>query len=69
MWCEVVHEKNILNDANFILHTKMVRDENRLIQEFAIDESVRYGVRIYLCKFLPRYLKTFVRRVKNRLNR
>ena len=28
MWCEVVHEKNILNDANFILHTKMVRDEN-----------------------------------------
>ena len=69
MWCEVVHEKNVLNDANFILHTKMVRDENRLRQEFAIDETVRYGVSIYLCKFLPRYLKTFVRRAKNRLNR
>lgn len=69
MWCEVVHEKNILNDANFILHTKMVRDENRLRHDFAIDESVRYGVSIYLCKFLPRYLKTFVRRAKNRLYR
>lgn len=62
MWCEVVHEKNVLNDANFILHTKMVRDENRLRQEFAIDETVRYGLGVYLCKFLPRYIKTFGRR-------
>lgn len=69
LWCEVVHEKNVLNDANFILHTKMVRDEYRLRNEFAIDEAVRYDVSIYLCKFLPRYLKTFVRRTKNKLNR
>lgn len=69
MWCEVVHEKNILNDANFILHTNMVKDENRLRRDFAIEETVRYGVTIYLFKFLPRYLKTFVRRAKNKLNR
>jgi len=69
MWCEVVHEKNILNDANFILHTKMVMDEVRLRQEFAIDETVRYGMGIYLCRFLPRYIKTFGRRVKRFIDR
>lgn len=69
MWCEVVHEKNILNDANFILHTKMVCDENRLRQEFAIDETVRYGMDIYLCRFVPRYIKTFERRAKRFIDR
>lgn len=69
MWCEVVHEKNILNDANFILHTKMVRDENRLRRDFAIDETVEYGLGIYLFKFLPRYGRTFVRRAKKYLLR
>ena len=69
MWCEVVHEKNIINDANFILHTKMVRDENRLRQEFAIDETVKYGIGIYLHRFLPRYIKTFRRRAKRLLTK
>ncbi len=69
MWCEVVHENNILNDANFILYTRMVRDENRLRKEFAIDETVRYGVGIYLRKFLPRYIKTFGRRAKRFIER
>ena len=69
IWCEVVHEKNVLNDANFILHTKMVRDENRLRQEFAIDETVRYGLGVYLCKFLPRYIKTFGKRAKRFIER
>ena len=64
MWCEVVHEKNVLNDANFILHTTMVRDEDRLRHEFAIDETLKYGIGVYLCWFLPRYIKTFGRRAK-----
>ena len=64
MWCEVVHEKNVLNDANFFLHTKMVCDANRLRLEFAIGETVRYGMDIYLRRFLPRYIKTFGRRAK-----
>ena len=65
----VVHEKNILNDANFILHTKMVRDGNRLRQEFAIDETVRYGMGIYFRRFVPRYIKTFGRRAKRFIER
>ena len=69
MWCEVVHEKNILNDANFILHTKMVRDGSRLRQEFAIDETVRYGMGIYFRRFMPRYIKTFGRRAKRFIER
>ena len=69
MWCELVHEKNVLNDANFILHTKMVRGENRLRREFAIDEIVRYGIGIYIRRFLPRYIKTFGRRAKRLFER
>lgn len=67
MWCEVVHEKNMLNDANFIIGTKMVRDSECLRNEFAIDETVRSGMGMYLFKFLPRYIKTFGRRAKRRL--
>lgn len=67
MWCEVVHEKNILNDANFILHTRMVRDEERLKKEFSIEETVKYGIGIYFRSFLPRYIKTFAKRANNRI--
>ena len=64
MWCEVVHERNMINDANFLLKTRMVRDEARMIDEFAVDEKVMSGVRAYLFGFMPRYIKTFVRRAK-----
>ena len=67
MWCEVVHEKNMINDANFIIGTKMVRDRECLRNEFAIDETIRSGAGMYLFKFLPRYIKTFGRRAKRRL--
>lgn len=63
MWCEVVHEKNVMNDAKF-LRSKMVRDEDLLRREFAIDETVQSGLGIYLFKFMPRYGRTFVRRAK-----
>lgn len=66
MWCEVIHNKNMVNDAYF-LKAKMVRESDLLRQEFAIDETVKYGVWIYLFKFLPKYGRTFVRRVKHRL--
>lgn len=66
LWCEVVHGKNMVNDAYF-LKAKMVRESDLLQKEFAIDETVKYGAGIYLFKFLPRYGKTFVRRVKHRL--
>ena len=67
MWCEVVHEKNMLNDANFLFGTKMIGDCDVLRREFAIEEPVKAGIGIYVIRFIPRYLKTFVRRTKNKL--
>lgn len=63
MWCEVVHEKNMVNDPYF-LNAKMVRDSDVLKRNFGLDETVRYGAGIYMCRFIPRYCKTFVRRTK-----
>ena len=61
MWCEVIHEKNMDNDAYF-LNAKMMRDEHILKTFFGITEKARYGIGIYLFRFIPRYLKTFIRR-------
>lgn len=66
MWCEVVHGKNMINDAYF-LKAKMVKDEDILKREFDIDAVVKSGWWIYTFKFLPRYAKTFVRRAKEHL--
>jgi len=62
MWCEVIHEKNIGNDAYF-LRAKMMNNRELLHRDFAIDETVRSGLGLYLFRFLPRYVKTFVRRI------
>lgn len=66
MWCEVVHGKNMINDAYF-LKAKMVKDEDILKHEFGINAVVKSGWWIYTFKFLPRYAKTFVRRAKEHL--
>lgn len=66
MWCEVLHGKNMINDAHF-LKVKMVKDGDLLKNEFAIEECIRSGIGIYIFKFLPRYARTFVRRAKDRL--
>lgn len=42
----------------------MVRDEDLLRREFAINETVESGLGLYVFNFLPRYGRTFVRRVK-----
>lgn len=61
MWCEVIHNKNMINDAYFI-DAKMIKDENLLTSSFGIQEKVSYGVKLYLLNFLPRYAKTFIHR-------
>lgn len=63
MWCEVIHEKNMGNDAYFLLGARMVSDGERLRGRFSIDESVRSGLGLYLFRFIPRYIKVFVRRI------
>lgn len=67
MWCEVVHEKNMINDANFLLGTKMVKDSDSFRKYFAVDEEISTGMGVYVFKFLPRYMNTFVKRAKYRL--
>lgn len=67
MWCEVVHQKNMLNDANFLIGTKRVKDAGILRSQFSIAVEVKTGWDVYVCKFLPRYMKTFVRRARHRL--
>lgn len=67
MWCEVVHEKNMINDANFLIGSKRVKDADILRSQFSVAEEVKTGWDLFVCKFLPRYMKTFVRRAKHRL--
>ena len=63
-WCEVIHERNMVNDAYFLSGIKMIRDKKILKDKFSIDESVNYGIGLYLFRFMPRYIKTFFRRIK-----
>ena len=67
MWCEVVHEKNMINDANFFIGTRTVKDKDVLRRDFALEVPVDNTATVYVMKFLPRYAKTFVRRARNRL--
>lgn len=67
MWCEVVHEKNMINDAYFLIGTRVVGDKNAMRKDFAVDEDVEIGAGVYCFKFLPRYIRTFVKRAKNKL--
>lgn len=62
MWCEVIHEKNMGNDAYF-LRAKMMGDRELLRRDFSIDETVQSGIGMYLFRFIPRYIKTFIRRI------
>lgn len=63
IWCEVIHDKNMGNDAYFLLGAKMMGNRELLRRDFAIEETVQSGVGIYLLRFLPRYVKTFIRRI------
>ena len=66
MWCEVIHKKNMGNDAYF-LGARMVKDAEILKRDFALDEIIRYSVGLYIFRFLPRYGKTLLRRIGYRL--
>ena len=64
MWCEVIHEKNMGNDAYF-LNAKMINEsdnqnENILAKDFGLQVEVKNGVGLYLFRYLPRYFKTFI---------
>ena len=64
MWCEIVHERNMANDAYFFIGIRMVKDAQLLRRDFGLDETVRSGLGLFLFRFLPRYVRTFFVRVK-----
>ena len=66
MWCEVVHDKNVMNDAKY-LNSRMIEGQNVLKSDFAIDAEVDVGFGLYVFNFLPRYIKIFVRRIREHL--
>ena len=65
MWCEVIHERNMINDANFLIGTKIIRDSERLARDFFVVEDVKTGFGLFVFEFLPRYLRTYVKRTRN----
>jgi hypothetical protein len=61
MWCEVIHEKNMGNDAYFF-NAKMVKAD-AVASGFRLQvSSFKSGLGVYLFRYLPRYCKTFIRR-------
>ena len=66
MWCEVIHDRNMGNDAYF-LHAKMMSDPELMRRDFAVDVTVKNGAGLYMFHFLPRYVKTFFRRIGYKL--
>ena len=45
----------------------MVKDESLLITTYGLQEKLNSGVGLYMFRFLPRYIKTFVRRIGYKL--
>lgn len=66
LWCEVIHDRNMGNDAYF-LHAKMMSDPELMRRDFAVDVIVKSGAGLYMFHFLPRYVKTFFRRIGYKL--
>ena len=64
LWCEVIHQRNMSNDAYFLWKTKMMQDEQILRRDFNIDSTVCSGILLYLFKFIPRYIAFFFQRIK-----
>ena len=65
LWCEIVHKRNMDNDAYYLSGTKMIRDEQTLRRDFSVDETPRHGFALYVFRFIPRYIAVFFRRIKH----
>ena len=68
LWCEVVHGRNMGNDAYFIVGTQLVKDKNTVERAFSVDLGLKDNSRwMWFARFLPRYARTFVQRARFRL--
>ena len=67
MWCEVVHEKNMGNDA-YSLKARRVKDARELLSEdFGLHEDVTSGLGLYLFDFVPRFVKRVAKEIRSRI--
>ena len=55
----------MINDAYFLIGTKIIRDKEIMARDFYVVEDVRTGFGLFVFEFLPRYLRTFVKRTRN----
>lgn len=68
LWCEVIHERNESNDAYFLPGIKQVRDKELMRTLFSVDVDLdTHYTKSFVLHFVPRYIKTFIRRVRGRL--
>lgn len=67
MWCEVVHEKNMGNDAYSIKARRVKEGGEVLTKDFGLQEDVKSSLGLYLFNFIPRYVKRVVKGIKSRM--
>ena len=68
LWCEVIHERNESNDAYFLSGIKQVRDKGLMRQLFSVNVDLdTHYTKTFVLSFVPRFIKTFARRVRGKL--
>ena len=65
MWCEVIHDRNMCNDAYYLFKARMDPDGDVLQREFGLAVDVKSGPGLYLFRFLPRFARTCLRRARH----
>ena len=67
LWCEVVHERNMCNDAFYLWGIKPVRDSEAMRREFGVDVDCKCSLPLLAFHFVPRYIKTFLWRARRKI--
>ena len=66
MWCEVVHDKNMGNDA-YSIKARMVKGGEDVLAGYGLHEEVKHGLGLYLFNFVPRCVKRMIRGIKAKI--
>ena len=67
LWCEVVHERNMCNDAFYLWGIKPVRDSEAMRRDFGVDVDCKCTLPLLAFRFVPRYIKTFFWRARRKI--
>ena len=67
-WVEVVHQANMDNDVRMTLKTELIRDCNKLIDDYGVDLKLsKKSSRIFLTSFAWRAFMEVIRHIKQRI--